>query len=352
MRQNFFTNRLMQWNREQNYRSLPWKGEKDPYKIWLSEIILQQTRVEQGEAYYRSFLTAFPNISSLARADETLVFKLWEGLGYYRRCRNLIETARYVDEHLNGNFPADYNAIIALKGVGPYTAAAIASFAFGLPYAVVDGNVKRVLARFFKIEVPVDTGEGKRLIQQLADANLDKKNPAQYNQAIMDLGATVCKPVNPDCMQCPLRARCRAYRDKVTQLIPVKSMKAPVKSRFFNYFLIQYHDLIMVRKRTERDIWNELYDFPLVESVGLLDQKEILQSEMVKCFFDDKVFVVEEIAGPFSQQLTHQKIVAKVISIRAKRKTVPLPGAEWVPKAGLDDLPFPKILHPFSKGRF
>lgn len=352
MRSNFFTKHLMQWHLKHNSRILPWKGEKDPYKIWLSEIILQQTRVEQGEAYYRAFLAAFPNISSLAKADETTVFKLWEGLGYYRRCRNLIETARFVGEKLNGKFPADYKQILALKGVGPYTAAAIASFAFDLPHAVIDGNVKRVLARFYKIQVPVDKGEGKKQVHALAAENLDKEHPALYNQAIMDLGATVCKPVNPDCDQCPLQPQCGAFREGMTHLIPVKTERSPVKKRFFNYFLIRYRNQILVKKRTEKDIWSELYEFPLVEADHLLSQNEMVWTEDFKSFFDEKIFEIDDITEPISQQLTHQKIMAQIITIRSKKKINPLPGAFWVSKEELNNLPFPRLLHPFTRPDF
>jgi A/G-specific adenine glycosylase len=206
----FFREKLMGWHLESNKREMPWKGEKDPYRIWLSEIILQQTRVEQGWAYYERFLKKFPNISALARASDQVVLKCWEGLGYYTRCRNLIHTARYIAFERNGLFPSTYDEIIQLKGVGPYTAAAIASFAFNQPHAVVDGNVFRVLARYHGLSTPIDRPEGKKLFQSLAQGSLDKDQPGQYNQALMDLGATVCKPQSPNCADCPLRKNCTA----------------------------------------------------------------------------------------------------------------------------------------------
>ena len=189
---------------------MPWKGEKDPYKVWLSEIILQQTRVEQGLNYYKKFISAFPDIRRLANAAEGKIYKLWEGLGYYSRCINLIETAQYISHNLNGNFPNKYEEIRKLKGVGPYTAAAIASFAFNKPYAVVDGNVFRVLSRIYGIDKPIDSTEGKKIFAHLAHELLDKKSPGLYNQAIMDFGATVCKPT-PVCQQCPFNKNCKAF---------------------------------------------------------------------------------------------------------------------------------------------
>jgi A/G-specific adenine glycosylase len=198
-----FTEKLLDWNNNNNKRSMPWKGEKDPYKIWLSEIILQQTRVEQGLSYYQSFITNFPTVYDLAKAPDEKVFKLWEGLGYYSRCKNLIASAKFIVNDLNGKFPDTFETIVALKGVGPYTASAIASFAFNQPYAVVDGNVQRVLSRYFGISTPVDTSAGKKLYQHLAESLLDINVAGLYNQAIMDFGAIICKPQNPLCTQCP-----------------------------------------------------------------------------------------------------------------------------------------------------
>jgi A/G-specific adenine glycosylase len=207
----FFTQQLLKWDKKQNSRAMPWKGEKDPYKIWLSEIILQQTRVEQGLGYYNRFIAEFPTIHDLAKAPETKVFKLWEGLGYYTRCKNIIITARYISSELKGKFPVTYNDILKLKGVGPYTAAAIASFAFNLPHAVVDGNVFRVLARYFGIDTPIDSITGKKNFTVLANELIDKKIPGKYNQALMDFGAVLCKPQQPLCDTCPLKPNCSAY---------------------------------------------------------------------------------------------------------------------------------------------
>src|SRR5450432_4373516 len=192
-----FTKKLLAWNRNQNKRPMPWKGETNPYRVWLSEIILQQTRVEQGTAYYEKFVAGFPTILDLAKASEKEIFKYWEGLGYYGRCRNLIATAKKIASEYDGRFPSSYAQILLLPGIGPYTAAAIASFAFGLPHAVVDGNVQRVLARYFRMSTPAGSAAGKKLFTDIAGRLLDRKDPAVYNQAIMDFGATICKPKNP-----------------------------------------------------------------------------------------------------------------------------------------------------------
>src|SRR5665213_2201671 len=235
----FFTTTLLQWNVIKNKREMPWKGEKDPYKIWVSEIILQQTRVGQGTNYYNRFIRHFPTIKSLANAPEKKIFKLWEGLGYYNRCRNLIETAKFIDHNLEGKFPEKYEDILALKGIGNYTASAIASFAFDQPYAVLDGNVFRVLSRFFGIEIPINTTAGKKYYSELAQQLLDKKNPAKYNQALMDFGAVICKPSAPLCPQCPLQKKCTALlKNKVAEL-PVNTKTIKQKQRFFNYLIVK-----------------------------------------------------------------------------------------------------------------
>jgi A/G-specific adenine glycosylase len=219
-----FSETLLKWNREKNNRLMPWKGEKDPYKIWLSEIILQQTRVEQGLKYYEKFVTLFPSVHQLAKTPEQQVYKCWEGLGYYTRCKNLIETARYVSKELKGNFPSNYGEIKKLKGIGPYTAAAIASFAFNEKCAVIDGNVFRVLARVFGVGQPIDSSEGKKIFSHLAHKLLDEKKPAIYNQAIMDFGALICKPV-PLCNHCPFNKNCNAFLSKKISSLPVKTKK-------------------------------------------------------------------------------------------------------------------------------
>lgn len=344
MNEGYFARELLRWNDEDNDRDFPWKGEKDPYKIWLSEIILQQTRVEQGISYYKKFITRFPDIASLAAASETEIMKLWEGLGYYTRCRNLIATAKYIHTHLHDQFPDDYLSISKLKGVGPYTAAAISSFAFGLPHAVVDGNVKRVLARYFKIETPVDTTAGKKFINNLADRLLGESDPAVFNQAIMDFGAVVCKPANPDCPHCPLNDYCGAYKAGLVQMLPVKQKRIKIKHRFFTYFILRYKNYFYIRRRNKRDIWQNLYEFPLVESGHLLRAEEIARLPALRSHLESGLFSIKTVTGPVVQQLTHQKITAQFIFLTTTRKPDSFLEAGPEKSEQLKNYPFPKIL--------
>lgn len=261
----YFRNKILLWHRSANTRKMPWKGEKDPYKVWLSEIILQQTRVEQGLKYYEKFILKYPIIQKLAAANDDDVFKNWEGLGYYSRCRNLLFTARHITENLNGKFPDKFEDILELKGVGQYTASAIASFAFHLPRAVVDGNVIRVLSRFLASDSKFQTAKEKLFYQTVADAFLSKKYSAEYNQGIMDFGATVCKPQNPLCETCPLKKKCEAFLKKEVHLYPVKKTPIKIKKRTFHYIIVDNGKQILLRKREGKDIWQALYEPILVE---------------------------------------------------------------------------------------
>ena len=247
-------------------RDLPWRHEKDPYLIWLSEIILQQTQVVQGLDYYLKFKSNFPDVKTLAESEEERILKLWQGLGYYSRARNLHYAAKQVVMEYNGVFPDNYNEIIKLKGVGEYTAAAISSFAYGEEKAVVDGNVFRVLSRVFKIEVPINTGKGKRVFTELANKLLDMTNPGNHNQAMMELGALVCRPKTPDCLNCPVQTQCLSFADQTIFDYPVKEKKLKVKERFLNYLIINDGNNILINKRMGSGIWQGLYDFPLIET--------------------------------------------------------------------------------------
>lgn len=258
-----------------NGRDLPWRRTSDPYLIWLSEIILQQTRVDQGLDYYRRFVNRFPNVQSLAEADEDEVLHYWQGLGYYSRARNLHEAAK----SMNGKFPNIYNKVLALKGVGPYTAAAICSIAYGMPYAVVDGNVYRVLSRYFGIETPIDSTEGKKEFAELAQSLLDKDHPAEYNQAIMDFGAIQCTPAAPLCSTCPLASSCSAFIQNKINLLPVKSHKTKTSARYFNYLLIRNDQTFWLHKRVHKDIWHNLYELPLIETPRQFDTLLLLKDE-------------------------------------------------------------------------
>ena len=260
-----FADKLIDWYKK-NKRDLPWRDTKDPYRIWISEIILQQTRVAQGYDYFVRFLNRFPDVFALAEADEDEVMKHWQGLGYYSRARNLHAAARSMV--LAGGFPKTYEEVLALKGVGEYTAAAICSFAYDMPYAVVDGNVYRVLSRWLGIDTPIDSSQGKRLFAQAAQELMDKKRPALYNQAIMDFGALQCTPSSPSCLLCPLADSCMALAQGKVDVLPVKQHKTKVTNRFFNYIYVRTGEYTFIRKRTGNDIWKNLYEPILIETEG------------------------------------------------------------------------------------
>ena len=306
MNQVDFTVRLLEWHKE-NERALPWKEDKDPYKIWLSEIILQQTRVDQGMPYYLRFIDTFPDVYTLASASEDKVLKLWEGLGYYSRARNLHATAQKVVENLSGQFPENYDDLLKLKGVGPYTAAAISSFAFDLPHAVVDGNVIRVLSRYAGIEAAVDTSSTKKELNELAHLYLSKKDPGAYNQAIMDFGAMMCVPKNPDCLSCPLNDSCLAFANGKVDIIPFKSKRILKKELSLNYHIIFDRSHVLIKKRVDNTIWKGLHDFILSEG-GNSDLDNQIKTIFQKG--DDIRFKYMKGLGPYTHILTHRKILA------------------------------------------
>ena len=326
---------------------MPWKGEKDPYKIWLSEIILQQTRVEQGLDYYHRFVKTFPTVKHLARASETRVFKLWEGLGYYSRCKNLIATAKFINDQLGGRFPDKYEDILSLKGIGPYTAAAIGSFAFNLPYAVVDGNVYRVLSRFFGISVPTDSPKGKKLFSELASDLLDRKQPGIYNQALMDFGAVICKPQLPLCISCHLKNHCVSYTKGTVHQLPVKEKSITKKARWFYYLVVDFEGAVYVRKRDTKDIWENLYEFILIESNEPL---ALGNFQPVKTLFSKTKFEVEHISGVYKQLLTHQTIRGQFIRLTIK-EPLQLKDYKTVDEKALQKLPFPKFISNYLKDK-
>lgn len=329
---------------------MPWKGEKDPYKIWLSEIILQQTRVEQGLDYYNRFVRSFPSIKHLANAPETKVFKLWEGLGYYTRCKNLIATAKYISVELKGKFPDSYDNILSLKGVGPYTAAAIGSFAFNIPKPVVDGNVFRVLSRFFGVEKPIDSIEGKKFFSLLAASLLDKKKPGIYNQAIMDFGAVVCKPRQPLCNACLLKKNCIAFNENRVSVLPVKEKNIIRKTRWFYYLIAEYKGDQYVRMRGPKDIWENLYEFILIEEAGPVETEKLLSSKKVKALFGAVKASVNSVSGVYKQQLTHQTIYGQFIRLKLN-KPADLPGYEMLSKDETGHLPFPKFINQYLQDK-
>lgn len=266
-----FSNDLINWY-QQNFRDLPWRKTKNPYKIWLSEIILQQTRVAQGLPYYEKFVAAFPSVFELANANEQQVLKLWQGLGYYSRARNLHYSAKLVVDNYNGVFPKSYNQLIKLKGVGVYTASAIASFSNNEALAVVDGNVYRVLSRVFGVFTPINSKEGEEEFKKLAYSLLDVKNPADYNQAIMEFGALCCVPKKPNCMFCPFRLSCYSFNNNAIGSLPVKLKKTKIKKKYFSYLILKNQKSeVVIRKRVGKGIWQHLYEFPLVDSAYKLN---------------------------------------------------------------------------------
>jgi len=294
-----FAATIINWY-EKYGRELPWRNTTDPYKIWISEIILQQTRVAQGYDYYVRFIHRFPTVESLAGASLDEVLKYWQGLGYYSRARNLYAAAKQVAER--GSFPKTYDEILTLKGVGDYTAAAIASFAFNQPVAVVDGNVYRVLARYFNIQVPIDSGRGKKDFRTIAQELLPRKDVSIYNQAIMDFGALQCTPKNPACSSCPLQDSCMGYAEKNYNNLPLKQHKTKVRERYFAYIYVRHNGKILLHKREGDDIWQGLYEIPVIES-----DKEICfqQLEAIDWIHAPLVLLKKNIRHQLSHQLLH-----------------------------------------------
>lgn len=339
----WFSKALLKWNNQVNDRQMPWKGIQDPYKIWLSEIILQQTRVEQGLEYYNRFIKRFPTVHDLAQTKDNEVFKMWEGLGYYTRCRNLIKTAKEISLERGGLFPQSLEGLLSLKGVGGYTAAAIGSFAFGLPLAVVDGNVIRVLTRVFGIADPIDQANGKKKLELLAGELIDKLNPASYNQAIMDFGATVCKPKNPICENCPLQKQCYAFQHDAQANFPIKAKKKKPIERFFYYLLLEHQGSQMVRKRTEDGIWKDLFEFILRETDEPVEEKELTKLSFwgIKHRLTRKDHI--ELSGPLVHQLTHQRIHCRILHVQLDDK-INHPSHVWKSPSQLKKLAFPRLI--------
>lgn len=307
-----FTNLLIEWYLQKK-RDLPWRNTTNPYPIWLSEIILQQTRVAQGMPYFYAFLESFPTVKELAIADEQQVLKLWQGLGYYSRARNLHQTAQYIANELDGVFPNSYASLIQLKGIGEYTAAAIASFAYNEPVPVVDGNVFRVVSRYFGIESDINTGKTKKEFTALAAELLSKEQPALFNQAIMEFGAMHCTPKNPDCENCIFNSSCVALQKGLVGQLPFKSKKIKIRKRYFNYIVLQdKKGNTKIQQRTDKGIWHNLYEFPLFETTQEEGFETIAPLIKNDTDFGDSVVSIQE-ANPISliHKLSHQHLYIK-----------------------------------------
>ncbi len=341
-----FSKRWIEWYRKHR-RELPWRRTQEPYRIWLSEIILQQTRVEHGLRYYEAFLERFPTVHDLAAASEEEVLKMWQGLGYYTRARNLHRTARYIVNERNGEFPSSFEELRGLKGVGPYTAAAIGSFSFGLPTPVVDGNVERVIARLKGIEEPVNTSKGKRRIHELASEMMEDTDPGTFNQAIMEFGALLCTPKDPDCANCPFKKECVAFREGKVEMLPVKRKGKGQRHRYFNYLYLRNENGVVLEQRREKDIWQHLYQLPLIESKAPVGETEMREGKLPSPPFDGAMEKEELVLqSEVRHTLSHQKIHARFWKVPVPRRKWP---SAWfqVPDRELPHYAFPRLIERF-----
>ena len=328
-------------------RDLPWRDTSDPYKIWISEIILQQTRVAQGMGYYNRFTEKYPTVFDLANASEDDILKLWQGLGYYTRARNLHFTAKTIVNNFNGVFPNDFKTILSLKGIGNYTAAAIASIAFDLPYATVDGNIYRLFSRYLGISTPVDSETGKNEIQEIATSFLPATNTGFHNQSLMEFGALQCVPKSPDCCSCPLLNSCYAAIHNLVDQLPVKAKKIKQTTRYFYYYFIESKNSVLLDKRIKNDIWKNLHQFPLIES-----EKELSDTEIMKMgvpFLNSEKVNVKSVSTTIKHILTHQTIYARFIHVEFNAPNFNQTNFLEVNKKDIYKFAVPKLLEQYFK---
>ena len=319
-------------------RDLPWRKTNNPYFIWLSEIILQQTRVEQGLPYFERFISNYPTVFDLALASENEVLTIWQGLGYYSRARNLHFTAKKIVQEYEGVFPNTFDKLLKLKGVGSYTAAAIASFCFNEPVAVLDGNVYRVLSRLFDVDLAINIPRNKREFEIIANDFLDKKNPALFNQAIMEFGALQCKPVSPSCESCPLRVNCFSFANNTVQNRPVKLKNQKIRERFFVYLVIENDEKILIRQRKQEDIWKNMFEFPSLEFKSKEDKEIYLMG--------NRQFVQKSL----KHVLSHQHIYATFIEVYNLKNDL-FDDAEWIELSALSEVPLHRLITKFLETR-
>ncbi len=321
-----FSVAVLNWY-DNNARNLPWRQTRDPYLIWLSEVILQQTRVQQGLPYFEIFSNVFPTVFDLAHADEEQVLRLWQGLGYYSRARNLHKTAKYVANELNGKFPDSYQELIKLPGIGPYSAAAISSFAYEEHQAVVDGNVFRILARYFGLSHDIAVAKNRNIFADLANELMPQGKASRFNQAIMEFGSLQCSP-SPTCQTCPLQISCVAFAENKVNNLPIKTKKTKIVERFFRYFVIEKNNSFLVQKRQNKDIWHSLYEFYLIEGKEPLELLNLLENDK---FLQNLPGVWQELKSRKPHQLSHQKIFMKawIIQIPDNFVLENIGGLEW-----------------------
>lgn len=335
-------NQLLQWYKKHK-RDLPWRQSRDPYKILLSEIILQQTRVNQGIKYYHKFVRQYPSIFDLANASADEVMNLWQGLGYYSRARNMHAAAKEIVAKYNGIIPDQYEQLIKLKGVGKYTAAAILSIAFNHPIPVVDGNVYRILSRYFGEKQSIDSSEGKKIFEKLALKIFNKENPGLHNQALMDLGAMICKPTNPICNDCPLKSNCIAYQNNTQKNYPVKDKKLKKTTRHFVFIIIKFQDSVYIEKRFKNDIWRDLYQFPMLEYKEKPNDKIVIESmdQIISGINNTEIIYL---SPDIRHILTHQIIYARFLHVNLKEVGDSLKHLKMIRIDELEDFAFPRII--------
>lgn len=343
MKSLLFSSKILIWY-DKNKRELPWRGVFDPYKIWLSEVILQQTRIEQGTSYYHRFIERYPTIHDLANASEDEILKLWQGLGYYSRARNLHYGAKQIVNQWQGKFPQNAINLITIKGIGEYTAAAIASIVFNEAIAAVDGNAYRVLSRYFNISTPIDTTLGKKQFKILANELINAKRPGDYNQAVMEFGALTCKPKNPECQICPLNENCQAYLYNSILHLPVKSKKQQIRNRFIYYIVLEHNRSLYFNKRTQKDIWKNLYDFPSIELTKNISIDELALSAQWTNFFNSEKITILDYSKEYIQLLSHQRIQARFIHISVKNEKKLPTNFIKIDKKNTFELAVPKII--------
>lgn len=340
-----FADKLISWYKE-NKRDLPWRDTRDPYRIWISEIILQQTRVAQGYDYFVRFMQRFPDVFTLAEAEEDEVMKYWQGLGYYSRARNLHAAAKQIAEW--GAFPTDYKEVLSLKGVGEYTAAAICSFAYDMPCAVVDGNVYRVLSRWLGIDTPIDSTEGKKQFALVASELLDQQHPATYNQAIMDFGALQCTPASPDCLRCPLADSCVALAAGKVDRLPVKQHKTKITNRYFHYIYVRTGECTFIRKRTGNDIWKNLYEPFLIETEEALSENDAVLIQQLQDVFGKRTdMFLRPVKRGIKHVLSHRVIYADFYELVLSEDWEALEGYQKVPIEDLHKFAVSNLVYQF-----